>query len=77
MAGSIAGMVLEELRILHLIAKANRKRLASLGSYEETLIVYSHSDTLPPTRPQLLQSHTSLIVPLHGPSIFKSPQIDR
>jgi hypothetical protein len=61
-------MVQEELRVLHLVPKADRRRLASrkLG---EGLKAYPHSDTLPPTRPHLLK------VPLAGPSIFKLPQL--
>jgi hypothetical protein len=57
-------MVLEELRVLYLVSKANR-RLALLGSKEKGLRVHPHSKTLPPTRPY------HLIVPLPGPSIFK------
>jgi hypothetical protein len=57
-------MALEELRVLRLILKANRRRLASrqLGEGSQSP---PDSNTLPPTRPHLL------IVPLPEPSIFK------
>jgi hypothetical protein len=59
-----AGMVLKMLRVLHLVSKANRRRLASkyLGGRSQRLPL---CDTLPPTRPHLL------IVALPGPSLFK------
>jgi hypothetical protein len=62
-----AGIVQEKLRVLHLVLKANRKRLASrqLGGSQSP----PHTDTLPPTRPHLL------IIPFPGPSIFKPPQL--
>jgi hypothetical protein len=59
-------MALEELRVLHLVPKANWRRMIS-RHWEESLKAHPHSDTLPPTRPHLL------VVPLHGPSIFKPP----
>jgi hypothetical protein len=65
--GSIqAGMVQEELRVLRLHLRANKKRLISreLGMI---LKAHLHSDILPPTRTHLL------IVPLPGPCIFKPP----
>jgi hypothetical protein len=66
--GSIqAGMVLEDLRVLHL-DKAVARRDCLIGSQEDGLKAHPHSDTLPPTRPHLL------IVPLPGPSIFKPQQ---
>ena len=58
--GSIReGIMLEELRVLHLHLKASGRRLAHCPP---------HNNTPPPTRPHLL------IVPLPGPSIFKPPQ---
>jgi hypothetical protein len=64
-------MVLEELRVLHADPKATR-RLSSTGSHEKALFSIGqslkrggskpipHNDTLPPTRPHLLQQgHTS------------------
>ena len=54
-------MVQNELRVLHLVLKANRSRIAN---GQEDLKPYS--STLP-TRPHLL------IVPLPKPSIFKPP----
>jgi hypothetical protein len=49
--GSIqAGMVQEELRVLHLHLKAAGRILALLRSQEEDLKAHPHSDTLPPTR---------------------------
>jgi hypothetical protein len=86
--GSIqVDMVLEkELRVLHLDKTAARRGLPSrqLGGGSQSL---PHSDTLPPTRPHLLQQgHTSfnkattsptrphlLRVPLPGPNTFKPP----
>lgn len=36
--GSVqAGIVLEELRVFHLVSKATRRRLASSGSQEEAM----------------------------------------
>ena len=56
----------EELKVLHLGPKANRRlALMRLG---EGCQVYLQKVTLPPTRPHLL------IVPHPGPSIFKLPQ---
>jgi hypothetical protein len=60
--GSIqAGMVQEELRVLHLVLKATRGKLLFF------LKTHPHSDTLPPARPHLPK------VLLPGSSIFKSP----
>jgi hypothetical protein len=66
--GSIhAGMVQEELRVLHLHLEAAGRRLTSRqlawGSYAHT-----HSNTLHSTRPHFL------MVPLPGPSIYKPSQ---
>ena len=64
--GSIqAGMVQEELRVLHFYLKAARRILASrqLG-----LKVHAHSVTPLPTGPHLL------IVPFPGSSIYKPSQ---
>jgi hypothetical protein len=58
---------LEELRILYVVSKANRRRLASKQLEESSLKAQPHSDTLPSTRPHL-------IVPLPGLSIFRIPQ---
>jgi hypothetical protein len=41
------------VRVLHLVLKANRRRLASRQLKEGSL--KAHSDILPPTRPHLLQ----------------------
>jgi hypothetical protein len=60
-------MVQEELRVLHLHLKADRRRWASSGSQREALKAHTYSDTLPPTRPHLLT------VPFPGPSIVKPP----
>ena len=59
-----AGMVQEELRVLHLHLKASSRILAFryLGLGEKA---HTHSDTPTPTRPYLL------IVPPPLPSIFK------
>jgi hypothetical protein len=59
-----ADVALEEVRVLHLVPMANRRILFSrqLGGGSQSPLV---SDTLPPTRPQL-------IVPFPGPSIFKT-----
>jgi hypothetical protein len=62
-------MMLEELRVLHLVPKTNRKRLASRHLEERPLKANPHSETLPPAKPHLL------IVAFPGPSIFKSPHI--
>jgi hypothetical protein len=57
-------LVLEmELRVLHLVEKANRRRL-SLGA-RRRVSKPTPTAPLPPTRPHCL------IVPLPGPSIFK------
>jgi hypothetical protein len=66
--GSVqAGMVQEELRVLHVVPKTNRRRLTSrkLGY---RLKVHTHNDTFPPIRPYFLME------PFPGPSIFKPPQ---
>jgi hypothetical protein len=60
-------MVQEELRVLHLIPKGNR-RLASRQLKGSSLKAHPHSDALPPTLPHLL------IMLLPGSSIFKPPQ---
>jgi hypothetical protein len=54
-------MVLEkELRVLHLVPKADRRNLNLSGSYEEGLEAQIHSGILPPTRSHLFQQgHTS------------------
>jgi hypothetical protein len=59
--GSIqARVVQEELKVLHFDLKTNRKRLASRQLGRSSLKAYSHNDTLPSTRPHLLQQgHTS------------------
>jgi hypothetical protein len=52
-----AGMELEDLRVLHLVPKATRKRLNLLHHRDWTpgvLKVRAHSDALPSTRPHLL-----------------------
>jgi len=61
-------MVQTELRVLHLHLEASRRRLTSRQP-AKNIKVHTHSDTPTPTRPPLL------IVLLHGPSIFKRPQI--
>jgi hypothetical protein len=68
--GSIqAGMVQEELKLLPLVPKAARRRLASSpGGWDKGLKPHVHSDIPTLTRPYLQ------IVPLPGPSIFKPPQ---
>ena len=62
-------MVQKMLRVLQLVPKANRRRLASrqIGG---GLKAHSYSDTLPPTRPHLL------IVLLPEPSIYISPHCE-
>jgi hypothetical protein len=47
-------MTLEELRVLHLVPKATRRRLTSKQLGEGSLKVYPHSDTRPLTRLHLL-----------------------
>jgi hypothetical protein len=59
-----AGMVQEELRVLHLHLKATRIKLTS-----RQLKANTHSDSVPPTRPHLQ------IVPFPGPSIFELPHL--
>ena len=54
------GMRMEELRILHLVLKANKRRLASRQLGEGTQSP-PPSDTLPPTRPHLLTVHIQTI----------------
>jgi hypothetical protein len=61
------GMAQEELRVLYLVLKTNKRRLASRQLVGVKAI--PNSDTLPPTRLYLP------VVPLPGPSIFKSPQL--
>ena len=63
-----AGMEVEELRVLHLVPKTNKRRLTSRELGRRSLEAHPDSDTFPPTRPQLL------IVPFSGPSIFKPSQ---
>jgi hypothetical protein len=60
-------MALEELRVLHFVSKANWIRLLSRQLGGKSLKDKPHSGTLLLTR-----SHF-LILPLSGPSIFKSP----
>jgi hypothetical protein len=60
--GSIqAGMVLKELRALHLVLKANRRRLASPGSEEEAIFQVARrvSKPTPKVTHFLQQGHTS------------------
>jgi hypothetical protein len=53
-------MVLEDLRVLHLVPKANRIRMTSTWLERRDLKAHPYSDTLPPTRLHLLQQgHTS------------------
>jgi hypothetical protein len=70
-------MPLEELRVLHLDQKAARRRLALRQLGRRFLKAYPQSDTLPPTRPHLLQPVSTrsqfLTVSLPVPSIFKPP----
>jgi len=64
-------MVLEELRVLHLVPKANRRRLTSrhIGGWSQSLPPsVTHKAILTPIRSHLL------IVPLRGPNIFKPLQ---
>jgi hypothetical protein len=73
--GSIqAGLVLEELRVLHLVLKANRWTLASrqLGGGSQNPSPQWHSSSNEAT-PTPIKLHI-LIVPLLGPSIFKPTQ---
>jgi|UPI00001E9550 hypothetical protein len=58
-------MALEELRVLHLVLKANGRLSPSLG--RQALKATPTVTALPPTRPYL-------IVALPRPSIFKLPQ---
>jgi hypothetical protein len=60
----------EELRVLHLVLKANRRRPVYRQLRRRSLKAHPHSDTLSPIRPHLL------IVPLPGPRIFKPSQKD-
>jgi hypothetical protein len=60
-------MMLGELRVLHLVPKANRRRLTSEQLGGRSLKAHPHSDTRFPTRPHLL------IMSLLGPSVFKPP----
>jgi hypothetical protein len=57
----------KELRVLHLVSKANR-RILTFRQVGEGLKAHPHSDTPTPTRPY------ALIAPLPGPSIFYPPQ---
>jgi hypothetical protein len=67
--GSIlAGIVQEELRVVHLHLKAASGRLAS-RQLDEGLKAHTHSDTPTPTGPHLLK------VPLPGKSIYKPSQV--
>jgi hypothetical protein len=66
--GSVQADIVQELRVLHLVSKTNRRRLASRQLGRRSLKAHPHSDTLPPTKPHLL------IVPLPRPSIFKPPK---
>jgi hypothetical protein len=61
-----AGMAQEELRVLHLVSKNNR-RLAYKQLGGRSLKAHPDSDILPLTRPHLL------IVPFPGSSVFKPP----
>ena len=73
--GSIqAGLVLEELRVLHLVLKANRWTPASrqLGGGSQSPSPQWHSSSNEAT-PTPIKLHI-LIVPLLGPSIFKPTQ---
>jgi hypothetical protein len=66
-------MALEELRILYLVLKANRRRLTlrQLGGWSQSP---PNSDTLPSNKaiPNPTKSNI-LIVPFSLPSIFKLP----
>jgi hypothetical protein len=48
-------MALEELRILHLVLKANRRRLFDSQVARRRVSKPTPTVTLPPTRPHLLQ----------------------
>jgi hypothetical protein len=72
--GSVqVGMLWEELRVLHLVPKANRRRLTSrkLGGRSQNQPQQWHTSFNKAT-PTLTRPHL-LIVPLLGPSIFKPP----
>jgi hypothetical protein len=60
-------MVQEELRVLHLVLKTNRRRLAP-RQLDEGLKAHAHSDTRTPTRPHFL------MVLCPRPSIYKPSQ---
>jgi hypothetical protein len=64
-----AVMELEELRVVYLVLKANRRRLATGKLEGSSLKAHCYSDMLLPARPYLL------IVPLPKPSIFKPPYL--
>jgi hypothetical protein len=62
-------MMQEELRVLHLVPKTDKQ--------EKTIFQAARRRVSNPTLTVihfLQQDHTSLIVPLPGPSIFKPPQ---
>jgi hypothetical protein len=65
--GIKAGKELEELRVLPLVLKANRRRLTSRQLGARSFKAYPYSGTVPSIRKHLL------IVPLPWPSIFKPP----
>ena len=68
--GSVqAHMVLEELRVLHLVPKAARRRLISRKLEGGFLKAHPNNDTLPSRKPHLL------IVSLPEPCLFKLPQL--
>lgn len=72
MAASRQTMMLEELRILHIFTKRNRRllpRVLARGSQSSPPQCHTSSNKATLQQGQCLQ-----IVPLSGPSIFKPPQ---
>jgi hypothetical protein len=61
MAAQAGTVLVKELRVLQLVLKANRRKLAASRQLEGRFLkAHTHSDTLPPKRPhQLQQGHTS------------------
>jgi hypothetical protein len=68
-----ADMVMEELRVLHLVPKAARRRLNPHWALGQ-LKAHPYSDTLPPTRPHTPVGQAFKHKNLWGPYPFKPPQ---